>query len=491
MMMDDSSSNSSSAAMSMSISRRRKNSKRIPIADAEADHHNVGTINLRKQVAKLAGKAAKKRLIEIEKSSQLIKIRTKPTTTTSSTQNNNTCNTTSNISWDDIFVEDMLGMGSFASVCLVTCPKLRKKQQKQQLLIEKKKLEEQDQALDGEGGGGGEQEEGQSSSERNNHSEESESVGSMMMMSCSTGESSYGCSGCESSKIYLNPLKYYACKSLSNKTIQQANVRGFISAAADLVHEAFLLSNLCPHPNIVRLYGKPNDSDVEDAFNGNDDDDCDDDYGNDCEDYDSSSGDDLGYFLVMEALTGGVLNEKISDWYHCKQIQKRQFKRHNRRNVKDNSSALSSFLGSQQQQSQQQSHQKQKQKQQQQRVAPQRTLSSISTLSQTYTRIPILQERLDIALQIATGMKHLHTNHIIFRDLKPHNVSSTSGCTTTLYLFFFVFPYPFVRSFDRSLVRSFVRSLAHSFSRSRSLSNHILSLSQNHILSLSLSYIYY
>jgi serine/threonine protein kinase len=37
-------------------------------------------------------------------------------------------------------------------------------------------------------------------------------------------------------------------------------------------------------------------------------------------------------------------------------------------------------------------------------------------------QLPTLEERLDIAHQIALGMQHLHAHGIVFRDLKPHNV---------------------------------------------------------------------
>jgi serine/threonine protein kinase len=160
------------------------------------------------------------------------------------------------LEWDDLFVEELLGVGGFASVYLATCPKLWQRQNK-----------------------GSDNMENSSSVFSHDHSwalsgRSGTSSGTSMMSGMSLDESTAELTGA------------YAVKYLSNRTM--ADPKQYATGARDLAGEAFLLSRLS-HPNIIQLYGVTA-GDVSDAF--------------------TKRG---GLFLVLEALVT-TLTQELHAW---------------------------------------------------------------------------------------------------------------------------------------------------------------------------------
>jgi serine/threonine protein kinase len=229
-------------------------------------------------IAQQAGLAARDRFEKLQRTSLLMKNQPLPPSqpihgNTYSTRGNVTTTTTTTTSidkdplllltWDDICVEELLGVGGFACVCLVTCPKLWKTHKRQYLL--KKWQTSGDLA----------------------------SVDSSLLPPSEDSWMGSSTVSSNASSAETTTEKYYALKCLSKQTIQQGYLdedqkRRYTGAAADLVGEAFLLSKL-DHPNIVRLYGVTGGS-VDQAF--------------------LHKG---GFFLVMEALNS-VLDDMIQIW---------------------------------------------------------------------------------------------------------------------------------------------------------------------------------
>jgi serine/threonine protein kinase len=218
-------------------------------------------------MAQQAGNAARERFEKLQRTSRLVK---QPTLLhghcRSSNKPSNVATSPDDLlllTWDDICVEELLGIGGFACVCLVTCDKLWKTHKRQYLM---KKWQ---------------------------HSGDLASVDSSLLPPSEDSWMATSTVGSNASSAETNAEKYYALKCLSKQTIQQGYLdeeqkNRYTGAAADLVGEAFLLSKL-DHPNIVRLYGVTGGS-VDQAF--------------------LHKG---GFFLVMEALNS-VLDDMIQVW---------------------------------------------------------------------------------------------------------------------------------------------------------------------------------
>lgn len=220
------------------------------------------------------------------------------------------------LNWEEVFVEDLLGVGGFASVCLVSCPKLRRKHGGTA-------------AMSANDGG-------------SSILSFDPSWGPSESNSCMSVDDSDDISDC------------YALKCLSTRTM--SNPRHFVTGAADLVGEAFVLSRLC-HPNIIQLHGVTAGN-IAEAF--------------------IKKG---GYFLVLEALDT-TLSSQLQQWR------------------KDPVSSMNDFFNRTQSQS-----------------------------------APSIEERLSVAMSIAKGMEYLHSNNVLFRDLKPDNVGFDRNGVVKLFDF--------------------------------------------------------
>ncbi|KAG7370595.1 protein tyrosine kinase [Nitzschia inconspicua] len=215
-------------------------------------------------IAQQAGLAARDRFETLQRTSRLVK---QPQSRKSNSNKSGNLITTPDdlllLTWDDICIEQLLGVGGFACVCLVTCDKLWKTH-KRQYLVKKWQT-----------------------------SGDLDSVDSSLLPPSEDSWMATSTVGSNASTAETNAERYYALKCLSKQTTLQGFQHEelktrYMSAAADLVAEAFLLSKL-DHPNIVRLYGVTGGS-VDQAF--------------------LHKG---GFFLVMEALNS-VLDDMIQVW---------------------------------------------------------------------------------------------------------------------------------------------------------------------------------
>ena len=209
-------------------------------------------------IAQQAGLAARDRFEQLQQTSRL----SKQNNSTDSIHSKDATDDLLLLSWDDVCLEELLGVGGFACVCLATCDKLWRTHKRQYLL------------------------------NKFQNSGDLASVDSSLLPPSEDSWMATSTNGSDENTTATNAEKYYACKCLSKQTMQidqeaQEQSR-YICAAADLVGEAFLLSKL-DHPNIVRLYGVTAGA-VDQAF--------------------LHKG---GFFLIMEALNS-VLSDMIQVW---------------------------------------------------------------------------------------------------------------------------------------------------------------------------------
>jgi serine/threonine protein kinase len=278
------------------------------------------------------------------------------------------------LTWNDIAVEDLLGVGGFACVCLAIVPKLSKLHRR--AAVRNANIANN---ISHHSHGWGESSSHDSADLLG--SEDSWAYSSdVSLLSTDDGDAETTATGAskksqqqqlpqpQQDNIKMVP-KYYALKCLNQRTM--ASKKQFVSGACDLATEAFLLSRLS-HPNIIRLYGTTAGS-ITDAFS-----------------------EPVGYFLVLE-----VLNSTLHDLL-------KQWRLDLARNKKASASPFDFLLRSSEKKSDN---------------GGGSASGSRSGRRITPRVVPSMDDRLsDICVGVAKGMEYLHQNNIVFRDLKPHNV---------------------------------------------------------------------
>jgi serine/threonine protein kinase len=174
----------------------------------------------------------------------------------------------------------------------------------------------------------------------------------------------------------------FALKCLNRRTMNSHKL--FTNGAADLAGEAFLLSRLS-HENIIRLYGV-----TEGGIGAS---------------FETESG---GFFLVLEALTGGTLYDLLTTWRSMDSYSGGGGR-------KSHSSAMRDVF---------------------KRNSKNSTKNEGVGGESGTVAIPSVQERLiKFALGVAKGVQYLHQQRILFRDIKPHNVGVDSNGNVRLFDF--------------------------------------------------------
>ena len=346
----------------------------------QEDDFSQSPSRLEEEFAKLAGAAAWERVQELQCRSRL------PT---------NTNRELFYLTWNDITVEGLLGVGGFGCVCLTTIPKLTKHRQRklhhdlfwpgssssshhhQNHHHQRQHHQNPPNVGVGEGHGG--------SSTTNDSFDTFLSDDSWACSADSADMSTRSNQGthnhtnnnhamhtqhsAEDDATMEDPTtdvsKYYALKCLNQRTM--SNQKHFTSGAKDLASEAFLLSRLS-HDNIIQIYGVTAGS-IADAFL-----------------------DTGGYFLILEALNS-TLQDLMKLW--------KAEHSHPSASVRDFFSKKSNH--------------------------------SRSDAANKKEPVPSIEKRLSkIAMGIVHGMEYLHQHNIVFRDLKPQNVGFAADGTVRL-----------------------------------------------------------
>jgi serine/threonine protein kinase len=136
------------------------------------------------------------------------------------------------LTWDDVSIEGMLGVGGFACVCLATVPILWKKRHSP-------KQQQQ-------------QQRGTTQWENASFASMDDGISIETLSWAGDSVSMQSIDASDDQTHLTDVSKYYALKSLSRSTL--ASAKNFKVGACDLVAEAFLLSRLS-HDNIICMYG--------------------------------------------------------------------------------------------------------------------------------------------------------------------------------------------------------------------------------------------